>query len=161
MWNSKKLLSRPQRVRADGLPALASTKASAAEPTKINPSQLTTKRRGDQAEALALAFLNRAGLKLIQSNYKTPGRGGGEIDLVMQERDSTLVFIEVRQRSTQSHGGAGASISTHKQRRIILAARYFLMQFSSPPPCRFDVLLMDGKLSQANTEWIKGAFEAS
>jgi putative endonuclease len=142
------------------LPAAASIKATAAKPTKDYSDQLTTKQRGDRAETLALTFLKRAGLQFVQANYKTPGRGGGEIDLVMRERDNTLVFIEVRQRSAQTHGGAGASISVPKQRRVVLAARYFLMRFASPPPCRFDVLLIDGALPQAGIEWLKGAFEA-
>ena len=73
-------------------------------------SQITTKRLGDAAESVALAHLVKAGLKRVETNYRTPGRGGGEIDLIMRESDGTLVFIEVRQRSGASHGGAAASI---------------------------------------------------
>ena len=131
---------------------------------KVEQAKPTTKSRGDVAEALALAYLQRAGLRLLTTNYRTPGRGGGEIDLVMVDADGTLVFVEVRQRATPSHGGAGASISATKQRRIIFAAKHYLMRINTPPPCRFDVVLIEGALSTTvapNIEWIAGAFNAA
>ena len=127
-------------------------------------SQSTTKQLGDAAESLALAHLLKAGCKLVQANYRTPGRGGGEIDLIMRAPDGTLVFVEVRQRSGQSHGGAGASISAVKQRRIVFAARHYLMRLNSLPPCRFDVVLVQGTLAapqSVHIEWLRGAFDAS
>lgn len=127
------------------------------------PGQITTKRLGDAAESLALAYLARAGMKLVQANYRTPGRGGGEVDLVMRDRDGTLVFVEVRHRKSTLHGGAAASISAVKQRRIIFAARHFLMRFASLPPCRFDVVTVQGGMDVPGTaviEWLRGAFDA-
>ena len=67
----------------------------------------TTKQKGDAAEALALRHLQAAGLKLVTRNYRTPGRGGGEIDLIVRAPDGTLVFVEVRQRSSASVQGYG------------------------------------------------------
>jgi putative endonuclease len=127
-------------------------------------SQITTKRQGDVAESQALAYLLKAGLKAVQSNYRTPGRGGGEIDLVMRATDGTLVFVEVRQRSASSHGGAGASISGVKQQRIVFAARHYLMRFNRPPPCRFDVVLVQGRPQDEGgvvIKWLQAAFDAS
>lgn len=70
----------------------------------------TTKQRGDAAEAAALAHLQAAGLVLVARNYRTPGRGGGEIDLIMRDpRDGPLVFVEGRQRASASHGGAATA----------------------------------------------------
>ncbi len=86
----------------------------------------TTKQVGDAAEDAALHFLQQSGLRLLVRNYRTPGRGGGEIDLIMRAPDGTTVFVEVRQRKSASHGGAAASISPLKQRRIIFAARHYL-----------------------------------
>ena len=115
----------------------------------------TTRQRGNAAEDQALAFLQAAGLKLLERNYRTPGRGGGEIDLVMRDRDGTLVFVEVRSRASNAFGGAGASIGAIKQRRIVFAARHYLLRMSVPPPCRFDVVLV-----QDSVQWLKAAFDA-
>jgi len=125
--------------------------------------QITTKHLGDAAEALALDYLVRAGLKQVEANYRTPGRGGGEVDLIMKSRDGTLVFVEVRHRKGAGHGGAAASISEVKQRRIIFAARHYLMRFASLPPCRFDVVTVQGQLDGATPaaiDWLQGAFDA-
>jgi putative endonuclease len=116
----------------------------------------TTKQKGDAAEDRALRHLQAHDLQLVQRNYRTPGRGGGEIDLILTDPEGTLVFVEVRQRSARDHGGALASISFAKQRRIIFAARYFLLKFTQLPPCRFDVVALEGE----ELHWYKAAFDA-
>jgi putative endonuclease len=116
----------------------------------------TTKQAGDAAEDRALAYLAGRGLALVSRNYRTPHRGGGEIDLVMRDGD-TLVFVEVRKRASRSFGGAAASVGGVKQRRIVFAARHFLMRFREPPPCRFDVVSVEG----THIEWLKAAFDAA
>jgi len=116
----------------------------------------TTKQVGDAAEALALQHLQRAGLVLLARNYRTPGRGGGEIDLIMRAADGTCVFVEVRQRQSASHGGAAASVSALKQRRIVFAARHYLMRYATLPACRFDVVTVQAGV----VDWFQAAFEA-
>lgn len=116
----------------------------------------TTKQLGDAAEDAALHYLQQSGLRLLERNYRTPGRGGGEIDLIMRTPDGTTVFVEVRQRKSASHGGAGASVTPLKQRRIIFAARHYLLRLREPPPCRFDVVLLE----QAGIQWLQAAFDA-
>ena len=120
-------------------------------------TDVTTRLRGNAAEDAALAHLLAAGLTLVERNYRTPGRGGGEIDLVMREAGGTLVFVEVRARAGTTHGGAAASVGGVKQRRIVLAARHYLMRHKSPPACRFDVVAIDGN----HIEWLKAAFDAA
>jgi putative endonuclease len=117
----------------------------------------TTKQAGDAAEDEALRHLQRQGLRLLQRNYRSPGRGGGEIDLIMQTPDGTTVFVEVRSRATTAHGGAAASVSFFKQRRIIFAARHYLNQQRRMPPCRFDVVLLE----PTGLQWLQAAFDAS
>ena len=80
----------------------------------------------------------------------------------MREHDGTLVFVEVRQRSSDGHGGAGGSIGALKQRRIVYAARHYLARLPSLPPCRFDVVLIHGAIETGGAQitWLKGAFEA-
>jgi putative endonuclease len=124
-------------------------------PAKGRPAR-TTKCIGDAAEDEALRYLQEHGLQLVQRNYRTPGRGGGEIDLIMRATDGTCVFVEVRSRSTADHGGAAASVGFAKQRRIIFAARHYLMQLRTTPPCRFDVVLVES----AGVEWLQAAFDA-
>ena len=79
----------------------------------------------------------------------------GEIDLILRERDGTVVFVEVRSRSSNAFGGAGSSIGAIKQQRVVFAARHYLLRYASPPPCRFDAVLIEGQV-----QWIKAAFDA-
>jgi putative endonuclease len=117
------------------------------------------KESGDAAEDRALAYLRRQGLTLVQRNYRVaqgPNARGGEIDLVLRERDGTLVFVEVRARRAATHGGAAASVSPAKQRSLVLAATHFLQGMRTLPPCRFDVIALDG----GRLEWLRAAFDA-
>ncbi|MDO9002257.1 MAG: YraN family protein [Aquabacterium sp.] len=124
-------------------------------------SKVTTKSRGDEAEGRALAYLQAQGLELVERNYRVargPSARGAEVDLIMRDdRDGTLVFVEVRQRSGADHGGAAASIGRGKQQRCIRGARHYLMQLNPWPPCRFDVVAIDGDA----LEWIVAAFDTS
>ncbi len=70
---------------------------------------------------------------------------------------ATLVFVEVRSRRDTSFGGAAASVDATKQRRIVRAAQHYLRQLSALPPCRFDVVAIDGD----RIEWIPAAFDAA
>ena len=117
-------------------------------------------QRGDAAEAQALAHLKRHGLTLVERNYRVargPHARGGEVDLILRERDGTLVFVEVRSRADARHGGAAASVGAVKRARLVLAARHYLLRFAAAPPaCRFDVVAIDAGVVQ----WLRGAFDA-
>jgi putative endonuclease len=120
----------------------------------------STKARGDAAEDRALRWLLARGLLLVHRNFRVargPYARGGEIDLILRDTDGTLVFVEVRARASRSQGGAAASITAGKRRSIVLAARHYLMRWPAPPPCRFDVVAIDGD----EIEWLRGAFDAS
>ena len=80
---------------------------------RSDPAVVTTKGRGDEAEGRALAWLQERGVRLVQRNYRVAGgphSRGGEIDLVMRDRQGTLLFVEVRARAGAQHGGAAASV---------------------------------------------------
>jgi putative endonuclease len=116
---------------------------------------------GSRAEDLALQHLQDAGLRLVQRNYRVargPGARAGEVDLILREPDGTLVFVEVRARSAPAGawGGAAASVSRSKQQRVVYAARHWLLRLPELPPCRFDVVAIDGDAIQ----WLRGAFDA-
>ena len=119
----------------------------------------STKAIGDDAESLALAWLQRQGLVLVQRNYRLAGgpyARGAEIDLILRERDGTLVFVEVRARASAGHGGALASVDARKQQRIVRAAQHYLLRLPVLPPCRFDVVAVEA----GRVQWIQAAFEA-
>jgi putative endonuclease len=120
----------------------------------------SSKAIGDSAESSALAWLQARGLKLLERNYRVargPRSPGGEIDLILRDRDGTLVFVEVRSRRRSDFGGAAASVGAVKQQRIVFAARHYLLHFASPPPCRFDVVTLD----DGQIEWLQAAFDAA
>ncbi len=108
--------------------------------------------KGETAEQIAAAFLLNRGLKIIHRNYRCRF---GEIDLVAQD-GKTLVFVEVKSRRTEDFGGAAASITHGKREKLLRAARHYLAQNRSMPPCRFDAVLIRGEPPQL--EWVKNAF---
>ena len=111
--------------------------------------------RGEDAENLAGAFLQRAGLKLVARNYRCRF---GEIDRIVRDGD-TLVFVEVRMRSSDRYGGAAASVTAAKRARLLRAARHYLAKVAHAPACRFDVVLVNGQ--DNSIEWLKNAFIGS
>jgi putative endonuclease len=114
---------------------------------------------GARAEDLALRFLQAKGLVLVERNYRVArgrSRRGGEIDLIVRDRDATLVFVEVRARRGDHFGGAAASVTSTKQRRLVYAAQCYLQTLPSLPPCRFDVVAVQGE----QVSWLPAAFTA-
>jgi putative endonuclease len=107
--------------------------------------------QGQRWEQVARDYLERRGLRLVEANFRCKG---GEIDLVMRDGDE-LVFVEVRQRADRRHGGAAASITPAKLRRLARAAQYYLLRFPHTPPCRFDVVAIDG----GQLDWLRNAIE--
>ena len=158
-----RLSSAPGAVPSPGGSGAARAEpAGKAGAAQVDTKAGTTKAKGDVAEQQALLHLQAQGLCLLARNQHTPGRGGGEIDLVMLAPDGTLVFVEVRARRGQDHGGAAASVGPAKQARIVLAARHYLLRWpGEPPPCRFDVVTVEGEGKQAQINWLQAAFDAS
>ena len=124
--------------------------------------QLNKNNAGLAAEKLAAIFLANHGLKLLAQNYHCRF---GEIDLIMQDA-KTLVFVEVKLRSSNQFGGAAASITSKKQQKLILTAQHYLQTHSQKmhePACRFDAILMQGThlkpTDLQHIEWIRNAFE--
>ncbi|PRC93243.1 YraN family protein [Solimicrobium silvestre] len=116
-------------------------------------TKLTKNRQllGQEGEKQALRYLHEQGLVHIESNFRRPF---GEIDLIMQDH-STLVFVEVRSRAQSQFGGAAASVTRAKQRRLVLAAQAYLQRYPQPPPCRFDVIAIDAGV----VEWLKNVMD--
>ena len=109
-------------------------------------------KRGVEAEAMAAAFLEHKGLRILARNYRCRL---GEIDLVAREGDTT-VFVEVRSRGSSAFGGAAASITAAKRQRLVKAARHYISRQRALPQCRFDALLIEGE--PPRIEWLRNAF---
>ncbi|MEO8487490.1 MAG: YraN family protein [Betaproteobacteria bacterium] len=115
-------------------------------------------RHGDgrAAEDLAARHLRGQGLAIVARNVRSRH---GEIDLVAPD-GKTIVFVEVRLRRTGRYGGAAASITASKRSRMVAAAHEYLATLPRTPPCRFDVVLLDG-LDGARVEWLRDAIETN
>ncbi len=112
-----------------------------------------SRTQGAAAEALAAAWLERQGLRVIERNWHCRF---GELDLVLQD-GPVIVIAEVRLRSSARFGGAAASIDRRKQARLTAAAQLYLARRPSSP-CRFDVVLL-GDEQGRDIEWIRNAFQ--
>ncbi len=111
---------------------------------------------GVAAEALAARHLANQGLCLVVRNFRARF---GELDLVMTERN-VLVIVEVRARRKTNVTLPGGTIDFRKQRRLIGAARYFLLRHRhyASWPVRFDVVEVTGELSDPRIRWTRAAF---
>ncbi len=99
------------------------------------------RRLGQSGEDVALRYLEAQGYRLVARNFTTRR---GEVDLVV-EKGELLAFVEVRWRASHAFGGAEATVSRPKQRRVVLAA----MEFSArhrivERAIRFDVVAING-----------------
>jgi putative endonuclease len=109
-------------------------------------------RKGESAEALAGAYLQARGLVIAERNYRCRF---GEIDIVARD-GRMLVFVEVRRRRSDAFGGPAESITAAKRRRLISAARHYLVHTRDASPCRFDAVLIRGE--PPRIEWVRDAF---
>ena len=105
------------------------------------------RQRGDKGEQLVAQYLEQNGFNIVARNY---ARRTGEVDLIAQ-RGQLVVFVEVKAR-TDSCFDLTEVISRSKQRRIVAAAKYFILEHKIDDKiCRFDVALIenldDGKIS--------------
>jgi putative endonuclease len=118
---------------------------------------------GARVERAASAFLQGHGLIAVAANARYRD---GELDLVMLDKGAregeTLVFVEVRHRRSDGHGGGAASVDTAKRRRLVRAAQRFLLEQPrfADSPCRFDVVEASGDPDSPRLNWIRDAFRA-
>ncbi|HYG75616.1 MAG TPA: YraN family protein [Planctomycetota bacterium] len=113
---------------------------------------------GAEGEEYAWQLLKKRGDRLVARNFSCPQ---GELDLVTWHKD-TLVFTEVRARSSGAFGSAAETITRGKQGKVKRAANWFCVKNfkgKALPSCRFDVVWLackDGKVSESGI--IEGAF---
>ncbi len=142
----QKLLARKKRKKS------TQTKTK----TTVRYQTSATQQQGHQSEQRAADFLRAQGLHILAQNLNSRY---GEIDIVARSTQ-TLVFIEVRQRSSTLFGGAVYSVQRDKQQRLKRTAQHFLPLLSKRyfqnqlPFCRFDVMTIEGD----KMTWLMDAF---
>lgn len=114
---------------------------------------MNKRETGSEYESAAAAFLERKGFRLLEKNFRCRT---GEIDLIMQDGD-TLVFVEVKFRSSRSMGFGEESVNLRKQQTIYKVAQFYLLKRQlGEPNCRFDVVAVDGN---GEIRHLENAFE--
>jgi putative endonuclease len=139
---------------AQSIAALSSRWRSRFSRSKSEPEHL---RRGASGEKLACKFLRKHGYKVLYRNFR--GRTGGEIDIICRDAD-TLVFVEVKTRSTEDFGRPLEAIHRDQQNRIARGALAWLRMLDDPEILfRFDVVeVVIAAGVEPRLELIKNAF---
>ncbi len=109
---------------------------------------------GGQGEADARAFLEHRGMRVLQMNFRRPT---GEIDIIARQR-RTIVFVEVKRRSSLRFGRPAEAVDRAKQGHILRTAALYLQENGlEDAPVRFDVVeVLPGEIRH-----IEGAFDAT
>jgi putative endonuclease len=93
---------------------------------------------GREGERLAARFLRQQGCKILYRNFRAPH--GGEVDIVCRDGD-TLVFAEVKTRSSNYFGTPAEAVTADKQRLISRGALAWLRLLDHPDILfRFDIV---------------------
>ena len=111
---------------------------------------------GKRGEAQAAELLKRRGYKILEQNYRSRL---GEIDIIARDRQ-TLVFVEVKARTSSDYGPPKAAVTPAKQRKISMAALGYLKETGQTRvKARFDVVTLLGAGPKTRIDIIKNAFE--
>ena len=115
-----------------------------------------TKTLGNAGENFAASYLESRGYKIITKNFRVRS---AEIDIVA-EKDSVIIFVEVKTRSSIKHGLPIEAVNFRKQQKIIEAASVFLQDEKyCESACRFDVVEIYSDGMKFSARHIENAFE--
>ena len=111
---------------------------------------------GKSGEEAAVRYLKKRGYKVLEQNFSCPV---GEIDIIVRDK-KTIVFVEVKTRRSVSYGSARLAITPHKQRKISMAALYYLKSNRQMDQrARFDVVTVLSTEREQAIDHIQNAFE--
>lgn len=104
---------------------------------------INKRKLGQEKEVLAAEYLTEQGYHVLERNFYSRA---GEIDIIAQDKEY-LVFIEVKYRKNAAAGHPEEAVTKAKQRRLVMAARYYLTVRRLPQAalCRFDVVAITGE----------------
>jgi putative endonuclease len=112
---------------------------------------------GARGEELAAAFLEKKRFKILVKNYRCRY---GEVDIIARDPDKCLCFIEVKTRSSRSHGTPQEAVNLRKQAQIGKVALEFIQRYKlENKPARFDVAAVTLLPAGHTVELIQNAFE--
>jgi len=114
------------------------------------------KELGNYGESLAADYLAQAGLKIVRRNYRCPK---GEVDIIARQGES-LVFAEVRTRTSSVRGTAEESINFQKIQKLKNICSYYLIENNCRewPEIRFDIVAVNFSGEEYTINWIKGIY---
>lgn len=119
---------------------------------------MNSKCLGDFGEELAAKYLHTLGYTILEKNYKVKI---GEIDIIACDQ-KTLVFVEVKTRSSSIYGMPSQAVNFHKQQKILKTAQWYLNQTNQNEKiCRFDIIEVLREKETYRINQIKNAFEAN
>jgi putative endonuclease len=112
-------------------------------------------RLGSEGESIACGELEKLGYRIIERNYRIRS---GEIDIVAED-GGTIVFVEVKAKSSGDFGDPVEEVTPQKQRQIVSMGEFYAT-YCLPPdtPCRFDVVAVDFAASPPAITIYKDAF---
>ncbi|KAA9331457.1 YraN family protein [Hymenobacter busanensis] len=99
----------------------------------------TTATLGAAGEQAAADYLTASGYTVVARNYRA---GRAEIDLIAQQENERLVFVEVKVRSDLRFGFPEQSVTPAQQQRVRRAAEQYLLATNWRADIRFDILAL-------------------
>ena len=109
---------------------------------------------GEKGESLAVQLLRKNGYSILAENWRS---GRNELDIVARIGE-TMVFVEVKTRSTAFFGDPSEAVSIAKQKRIIQAANDYLEQHQIELEARFDVISVITSANEQTLDHMEDAF---
>lgn len=122
-----------------------------------NPQSLQNsykKQAGARGESEVIKYLKKNNFQILSTNYMTKC---GEVDIIARTKN-TIAFIEVKFRKQQSQCTTQL-VNTHKQKKIIFAAKKYIATLQEEMTYRFDIALVTGE--EPNITYIENAFYGS
>ena len=111
---------------------------------------------GKAGEKTVARYIKKKGFKILEQNFACPV---GEIDIIARDKE-TIVFVEVKTRRSLSYGSARLAITARKQKKISMAALYYLKStHQMDQRARFDVVTVLAAGEEQEIDHIQNAFE--
>ncbi len=126
---------------------------------KTAKNRIQNQQTGKWGEELALTFLQRKGLRLLEKNFRT---SSGEIDLIFMQKEE-LIFVEVKTRRSRNFGSPEEAVDDDKLEHLEFAIEaYFNQHPEHDEEWRLDIISIVGQPGDVNPEieWFENVITA-